>query len=153
MVAMARMEARRRIDEAKRDTAAVLAKKRANHSTVLPTGLDHSNRPRTCKNSQPERKGKKGGRKRENGSDATRTEKNRLVTDERTSRAHKRCLEGSRSSSSREKSRDRFSGIRVDVRNWRIATKSNEKQKLVSQFKKLPQRLGWQMSWKKWIND
>lgn len=60
VVAMARMEARRRIDEAKRDTAAVLAKKRANHSTVLPTGLDHSNRPRTCKNSQPERKGKTG---------------------------------------------------------------------------------------------
>lgn len=94
VVAMARMAAGRRIDEAKRDTAAVLAKKRANHSTVLPTGLDHSNRPRTCKNSQPERKGKKGGRKRENGTDATRTEKNRLVTDERTSRARKRCLEG-----------------------------------------------------------
>lgn len=75
VVAMARMEARRRIDEAKRDTAVVLAKKRANHSTVLPTGLDHSNRPRTCKNSQPERKGKKGGRKRENGTDATRTRK------------------------------------------------------------------------------
>lgn len=98
-------------------------------------------------------KEKKGGRKREYGTDATRTEKNRLVTDERTSRAHKRCLEGSGSSSSREKSRDRFSGIRVDVRNWRIATKSNEKQKLVSQFNKLPQHLGWQMSWKKWIND
>lgn len=91
--------------------------------------------------------------KEKTGRDATRTEKNRLVTDERTSRARKRCLEGSRSSSSREKSRDRFSGIRVDVRNWRIATKSNEKQKLVSQFNKLPQHLGWQMSWKKWIND